>query len=147
MKQLCFLACVMLTIIACKNNTNTESETVIKETQSLETGCYVYNNNGNIIKMELTEVNEHVTGTLIMAYAEKDANQGNFAGKLQGDKLIGTYTFQSEGIESSREVAFLVQGDQLIEGYGTRNADGTNFEDVSDLSYTSTMPLKKTACK
>jgi hypothetical protein len=29
---------------------------------------------------------------------------------LNGDKLIGTYTFNAEGKESSREIAFLVKG-------------------------------------
>ena len=83
---------------------------------------------------------------LNIEYAEKDANQGKFVGTLNGDKLIGTYTFNSEGTESSREMAFLIKDNQLIEGYGELNEDGTKFKDMNTIKYTSTMPLTKMEC-
>ncbi|MDD7886099.1 hypothetical protein [Flavivirga sp. 57AJ16] len=67
-------------------------------------------------------------------------------GKLNGDTLFGEYTFMSEGIESKREVAFLIKDHQLIEGYGELNEDRTAFVDKNNISYTSTMPLTKTDC-
>jgi uncharacterized protein YxeA len=155
MKKLALLMLVLVTIIACKNNTKTENQLVTKEENTeketsnkptLETGCYGYNSDGNQIKMEITEVNENVKGDLNIAYAEKDTNQGKFLGTLKGDKLIGTYTFNSEGTESAREMAFLVKDNQLIEGYGDLNEDGTKFKDVNSIKYTSTMPLNKVDC-
>ena len=155
MKKLALLTFVLVTMIACKNDRKSDNQTVIEEENSvmettpkptLETGCYEYNSNSNNIKMEITEVNEKVMGNLNIAYAEKDANQGKFVGTLNGDKLIGTYTFNSEGTESSREMAFLVKGEQLIEGYGDLNEDGTKFKDVNTVKYTSTMPLTKVDC-
>ncbi|WP_052143808.1 hypothetical protein [Wocania ichthyoenteri] len=155
MKKIALLTLVLITIVACKNNTKTENESVTKEEKSvkeltkipiLDTGCYVYNKNGNNIKMEITKIDKNVTGNLNIAYAEKDANQGSFIGKLNDYKLIGTYTFHAEGKESSREIAFLVKDNQLIEGYGELIENGTKFKDVSTIKYTSSMPLTKVDC-
>jgi len=155
MKKLALLTFALITIVACKNDTKTDNQTVIEEEKAiietipkptLETGCYNFKSESNDIQMEITEVNEKVMGNLNIAYAEKDANQGKFVGTLNGDKLIGTYTFNSEGIESSREMAFLIKDNQLIEGYGDLNKDGTKFKDVNTVKYTSTMPLTKVDC-
>lgn len=154
MKKMTFLALAFVTMIACKNNEKTESETVSEEVvveetvkaPMIETGCYEYNSNGNIIRMEIKEVNEKVTGDLNIAYDEKDANKGKFIGTLDGDKIIGTYTFMSEGTESTREIAFMVKDNQLVEGFGELNADGTKFKDASAIKYDSKMPLSKVDC-
>ena len=65
---------------------------------------------------------------------------------LNGDKLIGTYTFDSEGKSSSREVAYELKDNQLIEGYGDLDDSGTKFKDVNTIKYTSTTPLLKVDC-
>lgn len=155
MKKLALLTLALVTIVACKNNTKTENESVTKEENAaeevaenpiLETSCYEYNSDGNTIKMEITDINERITGNLSIAYAEKDSNQGKFVGNLNGDKLIGTYTFNAEGKESSRELAFLVKDNQIIEGYGELVENGTKFKDTSSIKYSSSMPLKKVDC-
>ncbi|MDW5290359.1 hypothetical protein [Formosa sp. PL04] len=156
MKKIALLIFALVSIVACKDNTKTDNQTVIEEVKTviettpksiLEIGCYTYNSDGNNIKMEITEVNAYVTADLNIAYAEKDSNKGKFVGTLNGDKLIGTYTFNSEGIESSREMAFLVKNDLLIEGYGELNENGTKFNDVNTIKYTSTTPLTKANCE
>ncbi len=155
MKKLALLTFAIVTLVACKNSTKIENQSVTKdenpvekssEKRILETGCYEYNSDGNNIKMKITEVDENVSGDLNIAYAEKDTNEGKFVGKLNGDKLIGTYTFNAEGSESSREMAFLVEGNKLIEGFGDLNEDGTKFRDVNTIKYNSTMPLTKVDC-
>ncbi|KKN46648.1 hypothetical protein LCGC14_0671010 [marine sediment metagenome] len=83
---------------------------------------------------------------LTYALAEKDKNTGTYKGEFNDGKLIGTYTFQSEGVESKRQVAFMLSDDQLIEGYGELNEDGSLFKDVNTVNYSSTMPLSKTDC-
>ena len=156
MKKTLFLTAIFFSLIACRNHTKLENQDVTKDentlngtskAMTLEIGCYAYDSNGSIIKMEITQTNEVVLGNLNIAYAEKDANQGKFAGTLEGDKLIGTYTFQSEGTESTREIAFLVKNNQLIEGYGELIENGTKFKDVSTINYTSKMPLTRVDCK
>lgn len=37
---------------------------------------------------------------------------------MHGDTLLAAYTFQSEGTESVREVAFVRRGPAFVEGYG-----------------------------
>ncbi len=44
-------------------------------------------------------------------------------------------------------MAFWVKDNQLIEGYGDLNEDGTKFTDVNTIKYTSTMPLTKVECE
>lgn len=154
MKKLIILSLLAISFSSCKNNTakeqNTsrEKEVVTTEKQSslLEVGCYSYNRNDNTIDLEITGLKNGVIGKLIYAYDGKDSNSGTFNGKLNGDKLFGIYTFMSEGVESKRELAFLIKGNQLIEGYGELNENGTAFVDKNNINYTSTMPLTKTDC-
>lgn len=115
-------------------------------TPTLEKGCYIYNANGSMVNLEITKTDNPVEGNLIYALAEKDKNTGTFNGQFNDGKLVGTYTFQSEGIESKRQVAFMLKDHQLVEGYGELNEDGTMFKDVNSVSYSSTMPLTKTDC-
>ena len=153
MKKLIILTLLAAGLTNCKNTTKEqgtkEEKGVVttKESQSLlALGCYSYNINNNAINMEITGIQNGVTGNLTYALDGKDRNSGVFTGDLNGDKLIGEYTFMSEGIASKREVAFLVKTDHLIEGYGELNEDGTVFVDKNNISYTSTMPLTKTDC-
>ncbi|CAM4126671.1 hypothetical protein [Flavobacterium weaverense] len=154
MKKMTIIILAIVSMVACKKDEKTESETVVKEvkveeaakTALVEVGCYEYKSDGNIIQMEITEVNKNVIADLKIAYVEKDASLGKFVGTINGDKLLGTYTFNSEGKESLRELAFMIKENQLIEGYGDLNEDGTKFKDVKTIQYTSTMPLTKVDC-
>lgn len=116
-------------------------------TTSLKAGCYVYSENGSEVLFKITDVSDDVYGRLKYRYHEKDENLGNFRGKLYRDKLFGTFTFISEGIESVREVAFLVKKDTLIEGFGALNEVGTAFKFRDSIAYNSKTPLVKTNCK
>ena len=153
MKKILILFLVSTLAVSCKNkdskeDTTKESKETIVETPTtlIQIGCYEYNKDGNQILFEITEVNNTVEGTINYVLAEKDANTGTFSGTLTDDKLIGIYTFSSEGTESSREVAFLIKDGQLIEGFGELNETGNAFKNKNNISYTSTMPLIKTDC-
>lgn len=124
-----------------------EETTTIATLEGLELGCYAYSSDSNIIHFEITSLEPSVSGTLTYALDGKDSNSGTFDGSLMDDKLFGTYSFTSEGVESTREVAFLVKDNQLIEGYGELTESGTAFVDKDNLSYTSKMPLSKTVCE
>lgn len=156
MKKLVFTCFALSVMIGCKtkekqeeNNVQTDSriEAVEEKTPSVELGCYIYDANGNLIILEITDINDSVLGNLSYALKEKDANTGTFAGILKDSVLLGSYTFISEGTESTREVAFLVKGNQLIEGFGELDETGTAFKDKSTLSFSSSMPLSKTDCE
>ncbi|CAM4387310.1 hypothetical protein [Flavobacterium terrigena] len=154
MKKLTILFFTALTMLNCKkkevekieNSTPQEVVTDEKVTPQLDLGCYIFNDGKNNVSFEITENGEEIKGNLNYAYAEKDKNSGSFSGKLNDGILLGKYTFQSEGKESVREVAFKVEDDKIIEGYGDLNEDGTTFKDATHLSFTSKMPLTKTEC-
>lgn len=128
---------------------NESVESVIRDEDKslLQLGCYTFKNDRNLVNFEITDLSNGVTGKLVYEYDAKDRNEGTFAGEAEGDKLYGNYTFMSEGVTSTREIAFKINGDRLIEGYGDLTDDGTKFQDKNNIEYSSTMPLTKTDCE
>ena len=99
----------------------------------------MYDADGSKVQLEMTNVDNEVSGILVYELKEKDRNKGTIKGTMNGDTLIANYTFQSEGTESIRQVAFLMKDKQLIEGYGESVTEGTisKFKNVNTLSFTS----------
>jgi hypothetical protein len=54
----------------------------------------------------------------LFKFYEKDSNKGVIDGKLNGDTLLADYKFMSEGIQSTRQVIFLIKDSNATEGYG-----------------------------
>lgn len=152
MKKLALIAIVTVFLWNCKEDKKSDSqnEMEITETQEevpiLEEGCYGYDKNNNTVMFEIEETTGPVSGNLMYQLDGKDKNTGRFEGTVKEDKLIGTYTFMSEGKESSREVAFQIKEKRFIEGYGELNEEGTTFKSYSSINYSSTMPLSKKEC-
>lgn len=140
-----------ITLMGCKKETPevTPTEPTEEETKPVvvpKTECYAYELKGNKIDMQVDYDGTNLSGTLNYLFAEKDNNVGTFTGKLENEILLLEYTFQSEGVQSVRQVAFQIQGDKLVEGYGEMTDDGTHFKDVSTLKFDSKMPLTKIDC-
>lgn len=154
MKNLLSTSVLLLLLVSCKEHTTTTTTTTVStptETEivtdaKLEKGCYGYNNDASKITFDVIKTDDTVVGQLIIALKEKDRNSGEFVGQITVDKLMGVYTFMSEGVESKREIAFKIDGNQLIEGYGEMNGNGTTFRDAASINYTSTMPLILNGC-
>jgi len=141
-------------MVNCKEK-NTETHNTVeserthlpnKMAPALKKGCYRFDEKETTIIFEVTEIGKSVEGNLTYALSGKDKNTGMFKGLLKDDKLIGVYTFESEGAESSREVAFMVKDGRLIEGNGELTDGGTAFKDPDAINYSSKMPLAKTDC-
>lgn len=152
MKKLIVVSFVVLTMLNCKNkeqkseNSNASPQEVAEQTTTLDMGCYIFDDGKNAVSLEITKNGKEIKGNLTYALAEKDKNSGSFTGELKGGILIANYTFLSEGTESIRQVAFKVDGDKLIEGYGDLNNDGTTFKDQKNINFTSKIHLTKTDC-
>nr|WP_294776959.1 hypothetical protein [uncultured Flavobacterium sp.] len=123
-----------------------ETQTGTNTTNAIPRDCYLADLEGNKIEMEIQYNPEDITGTLTYAFVGKDLNTGTFKGKLENNVLIADYTFQSEGVTSTRQIAFKLIDDQFVEGYGDLIKNGTRFKDPSKLEFNSNMPLKKVAC-
>ena len=124
-----------------------EQDTTIRVNPLLELGCYGYKADGNEIKMSIKELDAEVKADLTYALKEKDKNEGTFVGTFVDNKLIGTYTFMSEGMESTREIAFMVTDNKLFEGFGDLDDSGTKFKDRNNITYSTSMPLSKPGCE
>ncbi|MGO4910751.1 hypothetical protein [Leeuwenhoekiella sp. W20_SRS_FM14] len=118
------------------------------EELKLVAGCYGYDREGTTITFRILRVDPLVQGTLIYNWAEKDRNSGSFEGTLDDDIILGTYTFISEGIESTREVAFKIDDTVLLEGFGEVTNVGTTtvFRDKASLKFIETIPLELGKC-
>ena len=125
-------------------NSKASADNPQKETQN----CYTYVKNKDTILLSTKESGSSVTGNLEYNLDQKDRNTGSVAGFVHGDTLLLNYTFQSEGRQSVRQLAFLKQGDALIEGYAEveEKADTVVFKNPRDLKFSKAMVLEKTGC-
>ncbi len=156
MKNSLILVLSVIVLFSCKNKEAEADRSTVESTMeestlvsaTLGTDCYVYEGNGSKISLQVTSIDDEVSGKLTYSLLEKDTNTGTFTGTFENNILLADYTFLSEGIESTREVAFLLKDGQLIEGYGEIEVDGATatFKDEDDLNFSSTMPLSKTEC-
>lgn len=80
--------------------------------------CYAYQaaKDSAFLRIDILE-DDMAVGKLSYALFEKDRNEGDFVGTIQGDKIFAHYTFNAEG-KSVREVAFRKAGDGWVEGFG-----------------------------
>ena len=126
---------------ACQNNSKTpatEAVTAEKINNALpEKECYSYINNRDTILMSLEQTNQVITGALSYNLFEKDKNRGKVSGIKNGDTLLLIYNFESEGVTSKRELAFLKKGNKLIQGFGAEvEKDGSMvFKDKKQIKY------------
>ncbi len=131
MKATLIILLVTATLSGCDTKkTSTDESTTTTQDASPDAGlstadmanshvqCYAMMTDRDTVMLNLTQKGLNVSGTLHYQLAEKDQNSGTLRGKMRGDTLIADYTFQSEGQESVREVAFLATKNGLVEGYG-----------------------------
>jgi len=140
-----------LTLICCKKQETISIPDVQKEitTGISKSECYLGIVKNDTIHMSLTIKDSVVEGKLSYHFFEKDKNDGTLSGRMKGDTLFAAYTFQSEGSESIREVAFLKKGNTFTEGYGdVEEKDNTVvFKDKSQLDFNNKTILTQTDCK
>jgi len=110
--------------------------------------CYIGSIGKDTIVLKTERFPNVVTGILEYKFYEKDQSKGEFDGKMNGDTLIAEYTFSSEGTKSVRQVAFLLQGELALEGFGEmeeRNGKMV-FKDINEIKFDGTLKLYKTEC-
>lgn len=110
--------------------------------------CYRYIHNRDTVLLHITNQNGKITGDLMYNFYEKDRNKGTIEGELKGDMLIAGYTFNSEGSESFRTVAFKKLGGNLVEGYGEQIERNGRlvFKNTDSLSFEHSIVLKPYEC-
>lgn len=139
LKGLPFLVLVSSCILfACNSHTVGENSNTIA-------GDYLFQSDGDTIRMVLQQESDSVYGDLRYAFSGKDRNIGRINGILKDSLITGEYTFVSEGIPSTRQVVFKVTEQGLIEGYGAieENDGKMVFSDTGSLSFDHGMVLEK----
>lgn len=129
--------------------TETNSSIITNSDEPSSTNCYLYAGSDDTVSLNLTRLGDSITGSLVYNLKEKDKNTGTINGRMNGNILIAEYTFLSEGIQSCRQVAFKLQGNNLVEGYGESYSqnDKVLFRNTDSLSFKDSMKLVETACQ
>ncbi len=138
-------------IFSC-NNQETDKAATKEETQPPRTEsdltCYSKQDRDTIV-LSYRSIADSVTGSLQYHIAEKDKNTGTFYGRFNGDTLFAEYVFQSEGMDSRRQLAFLKKDNSLLQGFGPVSEQGNRqfFTDKSKIRFDTGIELKKSACQ
>jgi hypothetical protein len=89
-----------------------------------------------------------VTGNLEYRWHEKDQNKGTIKGVIRDSLIIADYTFQSEGMTSTREVIFKMENQGLKEASGprTETKGKMRYNNFQQLQYDNLLVFIKTNC-
>ena len=113
-------------------------------------GCYIGNIKTDTVELSLN-TDDQYSGTLTYNFFEKDDNMGTVDGQVNGDTLLLlNYTYTSEGQESIRELAFIINADEsLTEAHGEMIMEGNKliFKDKNQLSTEHSFTLRKKDCE
>lgn len=145
----------LLAFTACNSNPNTASDnkdSVNKKLSDINYSntkiCYANYTSKDSVQLQLTNLGNTATGTLIIKLFGKDENKGTFSGLMKGDTLIADYSFLSEGIVSVRQIVFLKRNNSLVEGFGdVDEKDGKmSFKKIDQLNFDEKNALKIIPC-
>ncbi|RYF23931.1 MAG: hypothetical protein EOO42_06410 [Flavobacteriales bacterium] len=148
------LLVIMMIFGACQTNDRAteNTDTLTLETNNIVSNtsqtCYKYVKNGDTANLTLMTSGNVTSGKLNYKLKEKDSNTGTIKGEMRGDTLLAEYTFNSEGTQSVRQVAFIKKGDQLLEGFGdVEQKDGKMvFKNTPKLTYGQSIVFEKVDC-
>lgn len=156
MKKYFLIAACATLLAACNGNSSTKqaadstitAETAVAAAAESRT-CYVRYENQDSTYLDLHIKGDQVSGLLNIIPREKDRNTGTVSGLVKGDTILLDYTFQSEGMQSVRQVAYLQKDGKLIEGFAeVQEQDGrASFKSLGDLKFDGSVVLEQSACK
>jgi hypothetical protein len=146
--RLAFVSAGLLLLGACREQATQTTQAPAMSPPPAGPQCYAYTTAKDTVRLTLATAQPTVTGQLSYRYFEKDRNEGTIRGAMHGDTLLAEYTFQSEGVASVREVAFLRRGNSFVEGYGDVVARGGAmvFKQPHTLRFTSANALAPVPC-
>lgn len=136
------------------SNDNTTKDSTIKEKANIPSAqpakrCYAQKGKDTVL-LTIESNGDKVTGELYINRFGKDVNRGTIDGVMKGDTLFAGYTFNAEGMQSVREVAFLKTDNSMIEGYGPVKYDSNNkavFTNKDSLVFDEKMKLDEVICE
>lgn len=152
MNKKTLLILFIVTVVSCKKDNPEDYKPEVKPKLEIPkkktnlTDCYKADVAGNSIELQIQNKAEVTTGTLTYAFSGKEVTQGAFKGKWENNILVANYYYKAKGKNKERQIVFKRLNNQLLEGYGERKTNSTEFKDVTKLKFNENMPLKKLAC-
>jgi hypothetical protein len=142
------LQCLLVTLLAAGSACTNPGKDPDAYPATVTAKCYRYTSDQDTVSLLLSGPADNITGQLVYQIHEKDRNTGTFNGSIVDGKLFALYTFMSEGVESKRPLAFKLDGDNLVEGYGeTVTENGlTTFADPDAVSFDKGIVLRPVDC-
>lgn len=159
MKTVYILSSVVLISVSiftsCMNNKKDETVIPPLEVEApMETAkkeCYqaVIEKDTITLSVDVNSVNEF-KGELNYSYYEKDKSFGTLLGNVKGDTIFADYNFQSEGVTSIREIAYIKKdANTYVEGYGdmVESNGKMSFKDRKKIKFDGNIVYNKIDCK
>lgn len=155
MKSKFLILGMIFSLVACNKkaeDTQVVTEKEMEQPEITVSGkqCYLWTQGKDSVSMTLVTANGgNVTGDLRYNFFEKDDNSGTVSGLFKGDTLFVEYAFESEGMKSVREVAFLKRDKTFLEGFGeVEQKDNKEvFKDKKTLKFGGSLILQEVPCK
>lgn len=144
---------IIITLLCSCDSTDSDNDSVNKSERNsgarlVSAGCYEMVIGEDTAGLNLVVRGDSVSGNLFYHWKMRDHNDGTFRGRIQDSVIYAMYTFQSEGIQSVREVAFKSRGDSILQAYGeiVSVRDTMQFRFRENLVYDTKHPFVKKAC-
>jgi hypothetical protein len=141
-----FMVIVITAPIACKQREKASDASAMSADST--SACYRWIQDRDTIQLSVKFNNGRVEGTLDFLFYEKDKSRGTIQGNMKGDTLFADYLFNSEGMTSQREVAFLRTKNSFLMGYGetTSHQNKELFKDPRHIIFDPNVELHKLPC-
>ncbi len=159
MKKILFGTFALVILANCEKKNNHDaalkpdfdSTAVISESQNLNepilTHCFESVTDKDTIALSYEDNLGTITGKMSYKNAQKDSSKGDISGLISGDTLKLTYTFDSEGTTSNREIWFLKKGENLLESAGKYDESGEYYANPKSVKFEEAHTLSPVDCK
>ena len=137
-KLLIILGIIIIIILALLflSHKKESQEAIIPNTTEPIIGCYVAHLAKDVYTLRVDSQNgETFSGELSFNNYEKDSSKGLYSGTYKDGILLGEYSFDSEGMHSTRQVIFKKENNNFIEGFGDYDESGENLVDINNITY------------
>ncbi len=156
MKKELALATITMLAFSCTKQKESNVQDIAKDSMTVNSSdfnieevpeiCYMEATGKDSVFMKVVSNLGTVTGNLYYKNFEKDSSFGEIVGVEDGDTLKLDYTFQSEGIVSTREIWFLMKDGKVLEGIGDPDEEGTGYKDYHSIKYEGGHALSVVEC-
>lgn len=109
--------------------------------------CFRWVSGKDTVDLRLVRTADNIRGRLRYMWYEKDKSNGTIVGVFKRDTLKADYRFESEGMESFREVVFIRKDNQLIQGNGDMADRKGKMVFTGKLSFENSISMTKAECR